>query len=288
LDSAYKLSGRELSVSGVSDTVSLHRLMSELSGDRYNELRNRYYPVMKKVPGGSFDMGSPKSDTLSEDDERPVHRVTLSSFMLSATEVTVFQYSLYCALTNRDIRENIRWPNSGDHPVVGVSWYDAIAYSNWLSERMGLVKQYSGEQTIVVNPGSNGYRLPTESEWEYAARGGDKSKGYLYAGGDSLDLVGWHGENSGSRTHAVGGKLPNELGLYDMSGNVWEWCWDRYGDYDDKVSTNPQGAGKGDYRVGRGGSWDDEPRSCRAANRGSSGPASRSGFLGFRLASPLQ
>ncbi len=304
LGRAYELSGRELSVSGVADTVSLHRLMFELSGSRYSMLHARYYPVMVEVPGGSFDMGSPKSDKLSSDDERPVHRVTLSSFMLSATEVTVFQYSLYCSLTNRDIRENIVWPNSGDNPVVNVSWYDAIGYSNWLSERMGLRGQYAIDRnkadvnnnneyddlkwTVTPLPGSDGYRLPTESEWEYAARGGEKSKGYRYAGGDSLDLAGWYDGNSGNRTHAVGGKLPNELGLYDMSGNVWEWCWDRYGDYDDKVSTNPQGAGKGGNRVSRGGSWINDPQICRAANRLSNGPTDRTYILGFRLASPLQ
>ena len=297
LDRAYMLSGRELSVSGVSDTVSLHRLMFELSGDRYNELRNRYYPVMVKVSGGTFDMGD-----VFYGDKAP--RVTLSSFMLSRTEVTVFQYGLYCALMDKNIRENIEWPNSGDNPVVNVSWYDAIGYSNWLSERMGLRRQYDIDRdkvdannqsdyddlkwTVTRLSGSNGYRLPTESEWEYAARGGEKSSGYLYAGGDSLDLVGWYNENSGSRTHAVGGKLANELGLYDMSGNVWEWCWDWYGDYDDEASTNPQGADKGGSRVFRGGSWYGVPQYCRAAYRSYSGPTSRSINLGFRLASPLQ
>ena len=297
LDSAYMLSGRELSVSGVSDTVSLHRLMFELSGDRYNELRNRYYPVMVKVSGGTFDMGD-----VFYGDKAP--RVTLSSFMLSRTEVTVFQYGLYCALMDKNIRENIEWPNSGDNPVVNVSWYDAIGYSNWLSERMGLRRQYDIDRdkvdannqsdyddlkwTVTRLSGSNGYRLPTESEWEYAARGGEKSSGYLYAGGDSLDLVGWYNENSGSRTHAVGGKLANELGLYDMSGNVWEWCWDWYGDYDDEASTNPQGADKGDNRVFRGGSWFNVPQYCRAAYRNYFGPTYRNFYLGFRLASPLQ
>jgi formylglycine-generating enzyme required for sulfatase activity len=300
LDSAYMLSGRELSVSGVADTVSLHRLMSELSGSRYSMLHARYYPVMVKVPGGSFDMGSSELDTLSSDDERPVHRVTLSSFMLSATEVTVFQYGLYCALNKgNDIRKKIEWPNSGDNPVVRVSWYDAIGYSNWLSERMGLRRQYdidrdkvdANNQSIfddlkwTVTPlvGSNGYRLPTESEWEYAARGGEKSSGYLYAGGGSLDLVGWYDGNSGYRTHSVGGKLSNELGLYDMSGNVWEWCWDRYGYYDDKASANPQGAESGLGRVVRGGGWSSGPQSCRVAARGRTDPGNRGTDLGFRL-----
>ncbi len=306
LDRAYMLSGRELSVSGVSDTVSLHRLMFELSGDRYNELRNRYYPVMKKVPGGSFDMGSSELDTFSYDNERPVHRVTLSSFRMSATEVTVFQYSLYCSLTNRDIRENIVWPNSGDHPVVNVSWYDAVSYSNWLSERMGRVKQYSGEETIVVNPGSNGYRLPTESEWEYAAGNGSRHTLYSWGNGKPSGSRGGNVADETAReknpdwpvfegyrdgyvyTAPVGRFEPNDFGLYDMSGNVWEWCWDWYDYYDDEASTNPQGAEKGGNRVDRGGSGRNEPQYCRAAYRDSGGPTYRDGNLGFRLASPLQ
>ncbi len=306
LDSAYKLSGRELSVSGVADTVFLHRSMSELSGSRYSMLRARYYPVMVEVPGGSFDMGSPKSDKLSSDDERPVHRVTLSSFMLSATEVTVFQYSLYCSLTNRDIRENIVWPNSGDHPVVNVSWYDAVSYSNWLSERMGRVKQYSGEETIVVNPGSNGYRLPTESEWEYAAGNGSRHTLYSWGNGKPSGSRGGNVADETAReknpdwpvfegyrdgyvyTAPVGRFEPNDFGLYDMSGNVWEWCWDWYDYYDDEASTNPQGAEKGGNRVDRGGSGRNEPQYCRAAYRDSGGPTYRDGNLGFRLASPLQ
>jgi formylglycine-generating enzyme required for sulfatase activity len=230
---------------------------------------------------------SPDSDENSEDNES-LHQVELSSFWMSATEVTWWQYHLFCRVTGHEEAEKPGWGGEGGNPVVNVSWNDAVLYSNWLSERMGRVKQYSGEETIVVNPGSNGYRLPTESEWEYAARGGVKRRGSLYAGSDTLENVGWYGENSGSRTHSVGGKLANELGLYDMSGNVWEWCWDWYGDYDDKASTNPQGAESGDGRVYRGGGWGGAPRVCRAADRNYSWPSYRGGYLGFRLVSPLQ
>jgi formylglycine-generating enzyme required for sulfatase activity len=224
---------------------------------------------------------------------------------MSATEVTVYQFGLYCALSgNRDIRYYMAWPNSGDHPVVNVSWYDAVEYSNWLSERRGVKVMYKIDKDIVdpnnqsvfdglkwtveINSGVGGYRLPTESEWEYAARGGSKSKGSVYAGGDSLALVGWYYANSGSRTRAVGQKKPNELGLYDMSGNVWEWCWDWYGSYSADEQVNPRGAETGDYRVNRGGSWFSAPQYCRAANRGIIQPSIRDNALGFRLVSSLQ
>jgi len=255
---------------------------------------------MVNIPGGTFSMGSLESDTLSDDDERPVHRVTLSSYSMSETEVTVFQFGLYCALSDdRDIRDYIGWPNSGDHPVVRVSWYDAVAYSNWLSERRGKRVMYSIDEvnkdpnnlsgfddlkwTVSLNAGSLGYRLPTESEWEYAARGGNKSKGTVYAGGDSLALVGWYDGNSGGRTRSVGEKAANELGLYDMSGNVWEWCWDWYGEYKKDALENPQGAENGSYRVFRGGSWDNYPEYCRVAHRIRYYPNYRYYDFGFRL-----
>jgi formylglycine-generating enzyme required for sulfatase activity len=134
----------------------------------------------------------------------------------------------------------------------------------------------------------SGYRLPTESEWEYAARGGSKSKGSVYAGGDNLALVGWYGENSGGCTHPVGEKVANELGLYDMSGNVWEWCWDRYVAYKPEPQENPVGAVEGADRVIRGGGWSNDPQYCRAALRDGNGPSNRLGILGFRLVLSLQ
>jgi formylglycine-generating enzyme required for sulfatase activity len=290
LDTAYQLSGRRLFLSG-TDTAMLHGAMRKFDLQRYEFLHHRYYPKMVNIPGGTFSMGGPDSDTLSDESERPVHRVTLSSYSMSATEVTVFQFGLYCALSGKKgIRNYIEWPNSGDHPVVNVSWYDAVEYSNWLSERRGKRRVITGNKTdgYTMQSGVIGYRLPTESEWEYAARGGSKSKGSVYAGGDSLALVGWCRENSGGRTHPVGEKMANELGLYDMSGNVWEWCWDWYGEYKKDALENPKGAEKGAYRVYRGGGWGSVPRYCRAANRNYGGPSDRYSYLGFRLVSSLQ
>ena len=127
------------------------------------------------------------------------------------------------------------------------------------------------------------FRLPTEAEWEYAARGGDRSKGYKYAGSGNLDEVGWYGGNSGNRKHPVGKKKPNELGLYDMSGNVWEWCQDWYGDYTDEAQTNPTGPQSEGNRVLRGGSYLGDAGGCRVARRHISDPGVRYGSSGLRL-----
>ena len=172
------------------------------------------------------------------------------------------------------------------HPVVLVSWYGAVEYCNWLSDREGLRKVYTirGDE-VVADWSANGYRLPTEAEWEYAARGGAESKGYKYAGSNNLDEVAWFWENSGGKTHPVGKKKPNELGLYDLSGNVWEWCWDWAGAYSSSSKTNPRGPARGSSRVNRGGCWYNfYPRNCRVANRDGNAPTLRYYHVGIRLA----
>ncbi len=162
------------------------------------------------------------------------------------------------------------------HPVTCVSWDDAMAFCKWLTEK----EHKSGHL-----PTGYRYTLPTEAQWEFAARGGNKSKGYKYSGSDNLDKVGWYSDNSGKKTHEVGQKATNELGLYDMSGNVYEWCYDWYDlDYYDSGSMkDPTGAGSGSNRVNRGGSWNNNAGNCRSANRNRNTPADTDIILGFRL-----
>jgi len=156
-------------------------------------------------------------------------------------------------------------------PVEEVSWYDAVEFCNKLSEKEGLQKAYSGSGgNIRCDFTANGYRLPSEAEWEYVARGGNQSKGFEYSGSNDLDAVGWYEGNSGKETKKAGKKKPNELGIYDMSGNVWEWCWDLY-------------SNSGSNRVHRGGSWYRLAEYCRVAYRGDSNPDDRYYSLGFRL-----
>jgi formylglycine-generating enzyme len=244
-------------------------------------------PVMIEVKGGTFQMGSNDYDN-----EKPIHAVILSDFSIGKFEVTVEQYMQFANETKTHYPEWLEEGNEytiktgketlykdlGDalqnptNPIVGISWNDATAYCQWLSSKTG-----------------KKYRLPTESEWEYAAHGGNKSRGFTYSGSNTVGDVAWYSENSDSKTHAVGGKQANELGLYDMSGNVWEWCSDRYSEtYISTAASNPTGAVEGSYRVFRGGSWISYPQSCRASYRNSSTPTYRYRALGFRLALSFQ
>ncbi len=135
-----------------------------------------------------------------------------------------------------------------------------------------------------MDKAKNGYRLPTEAEWEYAAKGGNGSPGeYEYSGSDDVDAVGWYEGNSGSATHPAGTKAPNGLGLYDISGNVWEWCQDWHDSYGAAAQTDPVGPSSGKYRVLRGGGWDNAAQFLRVAHRTYGGPSARNGNIGFRL-----
>jgi formylglycine-generating enzyme required for sulfatase activity len=226
---------------------------------------NEKPPVgMVFVEGGTFEMGSN-----IHPDEKPLHSVTVSDFNISKTEVTFEQYDVFCDATGIDKPDDEGW-GRGDRPVINVSWHDAVAYCEWMSK--------ATEKT---------YRLPTEAEWEYAARGGNKSQGYIYSGGNDLNAVGWYANNSGGKTHPVAEKQSNELGLFDMSGNVWEWCSDWYdeGYYSGSPQTDTQGSNSGSSRVLRGGSWVgiigiDQ---CRVADRGRAVPGSGYVNRGFRL-----
>lgn len=252
------------------------------------------------VEGGTFQMGSNDYDS-----EKPIHEVKLDSFYIGKYPVTFEEYDAFCAATKRDKPGDERWGRAR-RPVINVNWYDAVDYCNWLSAQQNLQQVYTiNGNNVGINWRANGYRLPTEAEWEYAARGGNKSKNnYKYAGSNDLNKVGWYWENSGDKrlsgewkfekltanncqTHPVGEKDENELGIYDMSGNVWEWCWDWYDEkyyeqFKNRAAENPKGPGKGDTRVVRGGSWLDSVSDCRTTDRDRDDPDLRSSSLGFR------
>jgi sulfatase modifying factor 1 len=225
------------------------------------------YPELIKVTGGTFTMGD--ENGLGHGNEQPTHQVTLSDFYIGKTEVTVAQYRVYCNATGVSMPKEPSWGWTNNAPIVNVSWSDAINYCDWLSEKL-----------------DKNISLPTEAQWEYAARGGNQSKGYKYAGGRSMATAGWYDANSGDKPHNVTTKKANELGLYDMSGNVWEWCRDWYDAdyYASSPSTNPKGPSSGAYRVLRGGSWCYSATYCRVAFRFGNGPSNRSNNFGFRVA----
>jgi formylglycine-generating enzyme required for sulfatase activity len=205
--------------------------------------------------------------------------------------VTFEEYDRFCDDTIGIRRPRDNW-GRGTRPVAGVDWYDAVKYCNWLSEKEGLTPCYDVKGRLSqCDFSADGYRLPTEAEWEYAARGGQRSQGYIYAGSDNVDDVGWYEGNSGKQTYPVGQKQPNELGLYDMSGNMWEWCWDWYGEdyYASSPASDPTGpsSGTGPHisdaeRARRGGSYRENSDCLRVARRSADG-ASYPGDNGFRL-----
>ena len=209
--------------------------------------------------------------------------VELPSFYIGKYQVTQKEW--------QDVMGNNPSHFKGDNrPVEQVSWYDAVEFCNKLSEKEGLTAAYilSGAN-LTCNWSANGYRLPTEAEWEYAARGGNKSRNYMYSGSNKARDVAWYGFFIGRQTHDVGTKSPNELGIYDMSGNVWEWCWDWYAGsyYKSSPSSNPKGPSSGSYRVLRGGSWSNGDGSCRVDNRDYNSPGNCYSDLGFRLVRTL-
>ena len=215
---------------------------------------------MKRVEGGTFTMGATAEMSEPFDDEKPTHQVTLSSYSIGETEVT---QALWQAVMGSN-------PSSfkGDNlPVERVSWDDCQIFINKLNNLTG-----------------QRFRLPTEAEWEFAARGGNRSHHTKYSGSSSLDEVAWYEDNSGSKTHPVKTKRANELGIYDMAGNVWEWCQDWYGIYSSSSQSNPTGPGSGSDRVSRGGSWSFTARYCCSSYRNGSTPDYRSSGLGLRLA----
>lgn len=250
-------------------------------------------PELILVKGGSFSMGNPFSDKMrkGDADEKPVHKVKLNDFYIGKYEVTVRQYKEFIAdKTYKEFEkygvshrlpsapDSVWWQGHPDaetywkgqvaewwgcknnFPMFYVSWFDAVAYCNWLSDKTGLEKCYSinADGGVDFDINKNGYRLPTEAEWEYAASGGSKSNGYRFSGSNNFNEVAWVDDNTLlSGPKSIGTKKANELGIYDMSGNVWEWCTDYYSPYyyGNSPSDNPVNEALTGYKVIRGGSW---------------------------------
>ena len=214
------------------------------------------------VEGGTFSMGASDDDEDAYYNEKPAHEVTLSSYSIGETEVT---QALWLAVMGSNPS---RFTGDLTRPVECVDWNDCQTFISTLNQLTGKT-----------------FRLPTEAEWEFAARGGNKSMGYKFAGGNDINEVAWNRGNSSSKTHPVATKAPNELGLYDMSGNVYEWCSDWYDSYTDaEGQTDPQGPSSGSTRISRGGSWDTTAEYCRVTFRLSRSPSSLNHSLGLRLA----
>jgi sulfatase modifying factor 1 len=246
-------------------------------------------PEMVLVEAGDFEMGSIDG----YDNEVPIHTVTISTpFYIGRYEVTFEEFDAFCENTLRYNLPDDRGKGRGKRPVSGVDWFDVVAYCNWLSGEAGLSPCFSGKGKVTkCDFSANGYRLPTEAEWEYAARGSLNSQGFVFAGSNNPNDVAWYGDNSGEATHEVGQKKPNEIGLYDMSGNMFEWCWDWYVKdyYHQSPSIDPQGpplpqveAPWDLVRVRRSGSWRENSDSIRTTSRSFDGP-SYPGDNGFRL-----
>jgi len=295
-DGWYKEAGLSNKWNFATDTVSGHITL-------YAKWREQI--IMVWVPGGNFQMGNATSD---RDNERPVRTVTLTAFYIGQYEVTQEQYRTVMGTNPSYFTTALsRPPAAGEtdakRPVERVSWFDAVEFCNKLSEREGLQPVYtiSGREpatgypitsaTVTSNWSRNGYRLPTEAQWEYAARGGHGSPGnYTYAGSNTADTVAWYTDNSDGISHEVGMKAPNGLGIYDMSGNVYEWCWDWFVYYSTSwPSTDPTGASGSSYpnRILRGGGYSGTiGASLRSAYRTGNAPGSRFIDCGFRVVRP--
>jgi len=243
----------------------------ELAGDLVFKVRGKEIKKGKDlienfvyVEGGTFLMGSDFRET----DEKPAHRVELNDFYIGSYEITVDEYYKYC-LDNMNSMPvaKANWSQKLKHPMTNISWDEANNYCKWLSQKTG-----------------GNYRLPTEAEWEYAAKGGKESNRFKFSGNDNAEIVGWMGTNANGTTNEVGKLVPNELGIYDMTGNVWEWCSDWYSGsyYSQSEQKMPTGPASGKVKVGRGGSWRERP-TITTTSRYFASPTSSTSFIGFRI-----
>lgn len=249
----------------MSDATTLidHVLNGVNNGSSHIFIAHNVMIEMVRVEGGTFTMGATAeqaSDAFS--DELPTHKVTLSPFLIGKYEVS---QTLWLAVMG----ENPSVNTGINLPVDNVTWNECQTFITKLNELTG-----------------KNFRLLTEAEWEYAARGGNKSKGYKYSGSNNLGNVAWYIDNSNNTSHAMGTKAPNELGIYDMTGNVMEWVSDWKGSYSSGAQTNPTGPDSGTYRVNRGGSYGNVERLSRITNRNSIDPNMSSKTMGLRLCLP--
>ena len=264
---AAKLFGRSPNVSSSSSSSSGFQTLS--GPQDYVESTLGLNMKMVYVEGGQFQMGATSEQSDAYSREYPVHSVTLDSYYISATEVSQAQWQAVMGTTIHQQASKAGYSVKSvgsDYPMCYVSWEEARAFCSELSALTGKT-----------------YLLPTEAQWEYAARGGKKSRSSQYSGSYSVDAVAWYEPNPARRQHPVGKLRANELGLYDMSGNVYEWCNDWYGSYSSNAQFNPAGPSSGSNRVLRGGSWIGSAGFCRVAFRGDLSPSHRGNVLGFRV-----
>ncbi len=247
---------------GKSETINFEVSAASQQNNSAENNSNLLLPEMVFVQGGTFTMGCTAEQGIDcLENEKPTHLVTLSSFYIGKYEVTQAQWEAVIGSNPSNFK------GCANCPVENVNWNDCQEFIQKLNAKTGKT-----------------YRLPTEAEWEYSSRGGSSSHGYKYAGSNDLEAVAWYGVNSASKTHLVGQKRPNELGIYDMTGNVFEWCSDRFGNYGSSPCTNPQGPASGGYRVLRGGALRSIPQICRVSYRNNYFiPDLRHSSLGFRL-----
>jgi len=249
--------------------------LSIIFGLAFQHVFAQIEPELVFVKGGAFQMGNNNGSS----DEKPVHTVILSDFYIGKYEVTVKEYQTFCKATGKKMPpmpkdswyeehpSARKWVWKSSYPILYVNWNDAMAYCKWLSQKTG--KRYT---------------LPTEAQWEYAARGGQKSRNYKYSGSNNINKVAWYDETTYEKgPQPVGLLKPNELGIYDMSGNAWEWCYDKYARYPAANQRNPKGPDRGIFRVIRGGSWYYIDDMARVTSRDGPYPHYTNYNYGFRV-----